>query len=73
MKIVHYRRDCIGCNVCVELAPSLWKISSVDGKADLLDSLDKNGVFVRNLDSLDLSSAELCVRDCPMRIIRVEK
>ena len=32
-KIIHYRNKCIGCNSCVEQAPSRWSISDEDGKS----------------------------------------
>ncbi len=73
MKVLYYRKDCIGCNVCVEHAPNYWKISEDDGKSDLLDSVDKKGVFVKEINPGDLNDIELAEKDCPMRIIKIQK
>lgn len=72
MKIVYYRNDCIGCNSCVEHAPDCWKISEDDGKVVLIDSIEKNGVFVKEISEGDLPENELAARDCPMGIIKIE-
>jgi len=73
MKIIHYRKDCIGCNVCVEHAPHLWKISQEDGKVDLVDSKEKNGIFVKTIHESDNGVAELFVHDCPVNVIKLMK
>jgi ferredoxin len=40
-KIIHYRTKCIGCGICYEIEPILWRISKKDGKATLLNSESK--------------------------------
>ena len=72
MKILHFRKDCIGCNVCVEHAPDYWKISETDGKADLLNSLERNGEFSREIKFGDLEKIKLAEKDCPMNIIKIQ-
>jgi len=74
MKIVHYRNKCIGCNACVEIASSFWRISKKDGKADLINSIRKNNdIFVLEINELDLEANLIAERDCPMNIIKIEK
>ena len=73
MKLVHYRKKCIGCNSCVEHAPEFWSISEKDGKADLHGSDNRKDVFVRTLDDINLEENEKAARDCPVSIIKIEK
>ena len=73
IRISHYRIKCIGCNYCVEVAPSNWKMDNADGKSILLDSKEKKGIYI-SINSDDeyvenLEAAEIC----PVNIIKVEK
>ena len=72
-KIVHYRKDCIGCNSCVENCPSMWKINEKDGKADLANSKKKGDTYVTDLDPALLEENEKAAEDCPVRIIKIFK
>lgn len=72
MKLVQYRENCIGCNACVENAPSFWNISKVDGKANLIGSKEKNGIFILEINKLDLECNELACASCPVGIIKIE-
>ncbi|HIJ11587.1 TPA: ferredoxin [Candidatus Woesearchaeota archaeon] len=72
-KIIHYRNKCIGCNSCVEHAPSFWNINKHDGKSDLHGAKNKNGVFVTEITMLDLEKNKKAAKDCPVRIIKVEE
>lgn len=73
IRISHYRIKCIGCNYCVEVAPSNWKMDSADGKSILLESKEKKGIYISiNSDDVydeNLEAAEIC----PVNIIKVEK
>ena len=71
--IVHFRKNCIGCNSCVEQAPEHWKISPVDGKSDLQEGEEKNGVIVKKIHPTEQEANERAARDCPVRIIKVFK
>jgi ferredoxin len=44
--IVHYRNKCIGCGICYEMQPSMWRMSKKDGKAVLLNAQFKKTVHV---------------------------
>jgi len=71
---MYYREDCIGCNSCVENAPEFWEIKKEDGKAVLKDSIkNKNGVCIREIDTLGISENELAAKDCPVKIIKILK
>ncbi len=71
--IVHFRKNCIGCNSCVEHAPEYWKISEKDGKSDLLGGEEKNGTIVKKIHAAEKKVNELAARDCPVKIIKVFK
>lgn len=68
------RSKCIGCNYCVELAPSYFQMSKKDGKSVLMHSSDRKGFFT--LKSMDDSAFEPCFqaeKACPVKIIKVKK
>ncbi len=69
--IVHFRKNCIGCNSCVEHAPEHWKISEKDGKSDLVGGEEKNGVIVKKIHAAEKEINELAARDCPVKVIKV--
>ena len=71
MKITHKRQDCIGCNACVENAPSFWYMDE-DGKATLKNSKKKgvNHISESN-DPSDFEDLKEAEKDCPVNIIRI--
>ncbi len=71
--IVHFRKNCIGCNSCVEHAPEHWKISEKDGKSGLIGGEEKNGVIVKKIHAAEKEVNELAARDCPVKIIKIFK
>ena len=73
MKIIHYRKDCIGCNSCVENCPALWKINEKDGKADLIGSKEKGETHILDLPPDMLEENEKAAKDCPVNIIKIFK
>lgn len=70
-KIVHYRKNCIGCGSCVEHASCYWAMSRFDGKADLKNSKIKNGVHVVKISEEEMDKNILAAQDCPVQIIKV--
>lgn len=70
-KIIHYRDKCIGCHVCQEMQPDLWRLSRTDGKATLVHATHKKGidqlVIPESLRAINLAIAEAC----PVKIIQV--
>lgn len=71
LKIQHYRRNCIGCNACVQLAPQTWEMSEKDGRAILKGGISKGGIVTADLSPLDLSSNQQAAESCPTRIIKI--
>lgn len=70
-KIIHYRNDCIGCNMCVELAPENWFMNLSDGKATLRRSREKNGIFVAEISEPEMVINIDAARSCPINIIKI--
>ena len=56
-KIIHYRTKCIGCGICYEIEPILWRIS-------------KKGICIRSVnESFRLKSVNIA-KACPVKIIK---
>lgn len=70
-KIIHYRNKCIGCGVCFEMQPELWRMSKKDGKATLLKSIAKKDVFVLSVSNTIQQQTLEVARACPVKIIKV--
>ena len=74
MKIIHYRKNCIGCNACIEAASDYWEISKDDGKANLKNSSkNKNGIYIKEISIIDLEENAKAADSCPVRIIKIIK
>lgn len=68
------RNKCIGCNYCVELAPSQFQMSKKDGKTVLLRSNDKKGFFtLKTNDDLIFEACDNAAKACPVKIISVKQ
>ena len=48
-KVIQYRSKCIGCGICYELQPELWRMSKKDGKATLIKAVGKKQVFILSI------------------------
>ncbi|MCO6496127.1 MAG: ferredoxin [Chitinophagaceae bacterium] len=72
MITVTLQRDkCIGCNYCREHAPQRFTMSKKDGKAVLLNSVEKRGFFVARVHDDELDSLQNAAAACPVKIIRL--
>ena len=70
-KIIHYRSGCIGCNICYEMQPTLWRMSKKDGKATLLRSIAKKDVFILPLADNEARKIKAVIKACPVKIIKL--
>lgn len=70
-KVIQYRKRCIGCAVCYEQQPELWRMSKKDGKASLLKSTGKKNVFIKNIPDTAAARTKQTAAACPVRIIKV--
>jgi ferredoxin len=70
-KIIFYRNKCIGCGICYEQQPALWRMSKKDGKSTLLNATAKKDVFILPISSsIEQHSQEIALA-CPVKIIKV--
>lgn len=70
--ITHQRDKCIGCNYCVELAYSRWRMSKKDGKATLLGGENKKGFYTVRTDNEEYDDNIKAANACPVNIIKVK-
>ena len=70
-KIIHYRNKCIGCGICFELQPVLWRMSKKDGKATLLKSISKKEVFVLSVSNAIEQETKGIAMACPVKILKI--
>ena len=69
--IRHKKSECIGCNLCADIAPQYFEMDE-DGMAHLLNSTQKGvfqvvGAFEEDFDDLDQ-----CEEGCPVNIIHID-
>ena len=70
-KIIFYRDNCIGCSICQEMQPELWRVSKKDGKAVLLQSIQKKKISQLEIHNVFLQQATEVVEACPARVIKI--
>ena len=70
-KIIHYRNKCIGCNICFEMQPALWRMSKKDGKVTLVQSVAKKEVYQLEIGEADIELTIQVLKACPVKIIRL--
>ncbi|MBK7098382.1 MAG: ferredoxin [Sphingobacteriales bacterium] len=70
-KIIHFRNKCIGCGLCHEQQPELWRMSKKDGKATLLNAVQKRETWVLPLNEIHREKLEQVIVGCPVKVIKV--
>lgn len=70
-KIIHYRNKCIGCGICFQMQPELWRMSKKDGKASLLKAVAKKDVYILPVNDSIYNQTEEVAKACPVKIIRL--
>lgn len=74
MVIITQQRDkCIGCNYCVELAYSRWRMSKKDGKATLIGGVNRKGFYTVKVREDELDENIKAAEACPVKIIHVKQ
>lgn len=73
ISVCHKRNDCIGCGMCVMMAPGRWKMNTEDGKSDLIGGEWHGDEFVvAKVDEEERDTNKLAADSCPVGIIRVD-
>ncbi len=70
-KIIHYPQKCIGCGICQEMQPDVWRMSKANGKAVLLKAREKKGVQQLTIHSSQKLLTARVAAACPARIIQL--
>ena len=70
-KIIHYRNKCIGCGICYEMQPELWRMSKKDGKATLLKAVVKKEIASVVIHEIMVEKTKAIVKACPVNIIKL--
>ncbi|MFZ4769854.1 MAG: ferredoxin [Ferruginibacter sp.] len=70
-KIIHYRNKCIGCGICFEQQPELWRMSKKDGKATLVKAIVKKEVYVLAIGTHIEEPTREMAKACPVKIIKI--
>ncbi|HPI12951.1 MAG TPA: ferredoxin [Catalimonadaceae bacterium] len=69
--LIQYRKRCIGCGVCHDMQPELWRMSKKDGKATLILSVLKKETHVLPIPEFQRIRSEEVAVACPVNIIKV--
>lgn len=72
VKIIHYRKNCIGCNSCIEIDPLHWKINYKDGKALLKGGKSKRRVYRLEITEFEKEDSKKAAESCPVNVIKIE-
>ena len=70
-KIIFYRNKCIGCSICREMLPEVWRMSKKDGKAVLLHGVEKKQIHQLSLSPILVERSIEVAEACPARVIKI--
>jgi ferredoxin len=70
-KVIFYRNKCIGCSICREMQPASWRMSKKDGKAVLLNSIEKKQIHQLNIHESLVDTTKEVMEACPARAIKI--
>jgi ferredoxin len=70
-KVIFYRHKCIGCSICREMQPAIWHMSKKDGKAVLLNSIEKKQIHQLSIHDNLVDTTKEVVEACPARVIKI--
>lgn len=70
-KIIFYRNKCIGCSICCEMQPELWRMSKKDGKAVLLHGIEKKEIYQLAIHHVAIEHSTEVAAACPARVIKL--
>ena len=71
-KISHDRVNCIGCGSCAAMDSKCWRMN-VDGKADLIECIERDEWEYKDRESKDMALDMECAYSCPVNVIHVSK
>lgn len=69
-KIILNRKACIGCSICMELMPEIFKINIEDGKAQIISKVLADIQTLTNPLITDILAES--VKKCPVEAITIK-
>jgi len=69
--IIYYRKKCIGCGVCAEVAPGRWRMSRKDGRSTLVKGIEKKGTYQAQAGMDEFEANEAAATNCPVKVIKI--
>ncbi len=69
-KIIHQRKECIGCGACAVNCPDFFELDEKDGLANLKNSKKVGERF--ELETNKTSCVKEAIKVCPVQIIKIE-
>jgi len=72
-KVIHHKKDCIGCGACAAIAPDHWDMDE-EGMARLKGATQNGEHWEKDIDTEEDRVANQEAADvCPVQVIKVEK
>lgn len=71
-RVFFHRAKCIGCNACVEAAPDRWRVSTKDGRCNLIGGKEKKGIYRVEIGPDEVEKNQNAALNCPVKVIRIE-
>jgi len=72
LQILFHRVKCIGCNACVEAAPDRWRVSTKDGRCNLVEGKAKKGIYQASVSMDEYPHNKKAAANCPVKVIRLK-
>jgi ferredoxin len=72
IRIVHHRAKCIGCGYCEDIAPYRWRMDLLDGKVNLIGSVEKKDIHIFLASDDEIQENQEIAELCPVKIIQIE-
>ncbi|MFC2086373.1 ferredoxin [Bacteroidota bacterium] len=72
IQITFQRHKCIGCGSCIEVAPSRWEMSNIDGKSVLLEGKQSLEFYHLKTTDDEFEESKEAADLCPVNIIKVK-
>ena len=72
MQFIYDENKCIGCGACEIASPGLWAMSAETGKAQLIGSFVKKGIYYLTILPNERGQAKKSQVACPTKAILLQ-
>lgn len=70
-KVIHIKKDCIGCGACAAVAPEYWEMDE-EGMAHLKESKQVEDNWEKEITADEVQKHKEAAQVCPVEVIKVE-